>query len=175
MMRCRFGRKYLLPLWLVSLLTGCAWAAPAISPVVPNHQYPVYADVSYDDTTTPDMFIRRNSTLYEAIHTHTRPPFIASVREIPPRLRVAHRITAARNDKISTGVTALARCEMIPPRLDRIGDGRAVAIVGVNTDERLGDDRTTQFMIIRGGLENPRLTSGRLAVRDFLLAYGFES
>ena len=164
-MRLRFGRKDLLLLWLVSLLTGCAWAAPAISPVVPNHQYPVHADVSHDDTATPDLPIHCNNALYEAIHTHTRPPLIASVREIPSRLRVAHRITAARNDKISTGVTALARCEMIPPRLDRIGDGGEVAIVGVNTDERLGDDRTTQTMIIRGGLENPRLTSERLALR----------
>ena len=94
-----FGRKFLLLLWLVSLLTDCAWGVPAVSSPAPNHKYPVYADVSYDDTTTPDMFIRRNSALYEAIHTHTRPPFIASVGEIPLRLRVAHRITAARNEK----------------------------------------------------------------------------
>ena len=162
-----FGRKFLLLLWLVSLLTDCAWGVPAVSSLAPNHKYPVYADVSYDDTTTPDMFIRRNSALYEAIHTHTRPPFIASVNERPLELPVAHRITAARNDKTSTGETTLARSEMISPRFERIDDGSAVTIAGANTDERLGDDRTSHFMMIRSGLENPRLTSEKLGIRRF--------
>ncbi|MXY08248.1 MAG: hypothetical protein F4Y61_06330, partial [Rhodothermaceae bacterium] len=73
----------MLRLWLVSLLTGCAWAFPAIFPLVPNHQYAVYADVTNDDTATPDMYIHCNNALYEAIHRRTRPPFVASVHEIP--------------------------------------------------------------------------------------------
>ena len=165
MIRFRFGRTYLLPLSLVSLLTGCAWGVPAVSSLAPNHQYPAYADVSSDDTTTPDMFIRRNSALYEAIHTHTQPPFIASEGEIPPRLRVAHRITAARNDKTSTGVTTHARCEIFSPCPERIGNGRAVASVGTNAAQRLGDDRTAQLVLIRSGLENPLLNSERPGTR----------
>ncbi|MDE2671094.1 MAG: hypothetical protein OXI04_00970 [Bacteroidota bacterium] len=152
---------------LVSLLTGCAWGVPAVSSLAPNHQYPAYADVSSDDTTTPDMFIRRNSALYEAIHTHTQPPFIASEGEIPPRLRVAYRITAARNDKTSTGVTTHARCEIFSPCPERIGNGRAVASVGTNAAQRLGDDRTAQLVLIRSGLENPLLTSEKLWIRRF--------
>ena len=167
MIRFRFGRTYLLPLSLVSLLTGCAWGVPAVSSLAPNHQYPAYADVSSDDTTTPDMFIRRNSALYEAIHTHTQPPFIASEGEIPPRLRVAYRITAARNDKTSTGVTTHARCEIFSPCPERIGNGRAVASVGTNAAQRLGDDRTAQLVLIRSGLENPLLTSEKLWIRRF--------
>ena len=174
-MRFRFGRKYLLSLWLVSLLTDCACAFPAVSPLVPNYQYPAYADVWCDDTATPDMSIHRNSASYEATRTHTRPPFIASVGEMPSRLRVAHKITAARNNKTSSGVTTLAHGEILSPRLERSGNGRAAAIMGANGEERLGDDRTTQFILIQGGLENRRLTSERLGIRRFDNPEAFES
>lgn len=165
MKRFGFGYKFLLLLSLCSLLTGCAWAVPVISPLAPNHHYSVYADVSYDDTTTPDMYIRCNDVLYEAIHRHVRPPLTAGVSEVPLRLRVAHRITTARNNKTSTGVTTLAHCEVFSSRLNRIGNGTAEVIAGANAEERLGDDRTAQFMLIRGGLENLRLNSERLGVR----------
>ena len=174
-MRFRFGRKYLLSLWLVSLLEDCAWAFPAVSPLVRNYQYPAYADVWCDDTATPDMSIHRNSASYEATRTHTRPPFIASVGEMPPRLRVAHKITAARNNKTSSGVTTLAHGEVLSPRLERSGNGIAAAIMGANGEERLGDDRTTQFILIQGGLENRRLTSERLGIRRSDNPEAFES
>ena len=164
-MRFRFGRKFLLPLWLVSLMTGCAWAIPVISPLAPNHQYPVYADVSYDDTPTPDRYIDRYHASYEATYRYTWSPLVAGVSEIPLRLRVAHGKTTVRSDRTSTGETTLARCEIFFPFLERIGSGRAVAVAGANAEGRLCDDRTTQLMLIRGGLENPRLTSEWLGIR----------
>ena len=164
-MRFRFGPKFLLLLWLVSLLTGCAWAFPAIPPLTHNHQYPVYADISYDDTAAPDMYISCDDASYEATHRHARSPLIASVSDILPRFRVAHRITTARYDETSTGVATLAHGEIFSPRLERIGDGRAVTIAGAITDGRMGADRTTQFTLIRSELENLRLTSERPGIR----------
>ena len=160
-MRFRFGRKFLLPFWLVSLLTGCAWAVPALSPLVLSHQYPVHTEVSYGDTPTPDMYISRNHASYEATYTYAWSPLVTGVSDLPLRLRVAHGKPTSRNYKTSTGVTTLARCEVFSPFFERIDDGRAVA----NAERRLCDDRTTQFMLVRGGLEHPRLTSEWLGIR----------
>ena len=116
----RFGCKLLLPLWLVSLLTGCAWAVPALSPPVSNHQYPVIANVSYGDTATPDMYITRDNASYETTYIYMRSRLVAGVSEIPLRLRVTHGIATARNDKTSTGVTTVAHCEIFSPRLEEL-------------------------------------------------------
>ena len=164
-MRFSFGYNLLLLVWLAGLPTGCAWAVPVISPLASNHQNPVYLDHPHDYAAIPDLDTHRIDALYEETCKHTQSPFIVNVSNVPLRLRSPHGISAAQNEEVSPGAPTLVQCEVLPPCFERIGGGWAVAIAGASAEERLGNNQTTQFLQIRGGLINPSLTSERLRIR----------